>query len=51
MRGLLPYAVAGLVAAALLWPGSPAGKAVAAVTGGLHGVLKSGGTVVTGGMP
>lgn len=45
---LVPYIVVAAVAAALLWPGSPAGKAVAAVTGGLHGVLQSGQRVVTG---
>lgn len=45
---LVPYIVVAVVAAALLWPGSPAGKAVAAVTSGLHGVLKSGSGVVTG---
>lgn len=45
---LVPYIVVAVVAAALLWPGSPAGKAVAAVTFGLHSVLKSGSGMVTG---
>jgi hypothetical protein len=50
MRGLVPYAAVAVVAAALLWPGSPAGKAVASVTGALHQVLGQGAGVVTGGM-
>ena len=45
---LIPYLVVAIIAAALLWPGSPAGKAVAAVTGSLHNVLQSGSKVVTG---
>ena len=45
---LIPYLVVALIAAALLWPGSPAGKAVAAVTSSLHSVLQSGSKVVTG---
>ncbi len=50
MRGLVPYAVVAVVAAALLWPNSPAAKATAAVTGALHQVLGQGTAVVTGGM-
>ena len=45
---LVPYIVVAAVAAALLWPGSPAGKAVAAVTTSLHSVLQSGSRTVTG---
>ena len=45
---LIPYLVVAIIAAALLWPGSPAGRAVAAVTGSLHSVLQSGSKVVTG---
>ena len=45
---LVPYLVVALIAAALLWPGSPAGRAVAAVTASLHSVLQSGSKVVTG---
>jgi hypothetical protein len=41
--------VLGLAAAAMLWPGSPAGRAVTAVTSGIAGTLR--GPALTGGAP
>ena len=42
MRQFAVYALIGAAVVVLVWPGSPAGQAVASVTGGLAGVLRGG---------